>query len=348
MNTQHKTAILSLLFLIFGAVATFSQVLDRPVALVELHETANIGQRQLRQRIEAIEGQFGASLSAEERREVLDLLINEELVNQAAEEANIRVTEAAVDAEVALQRQGLGVQVTDQQFQLLIEQQTGLSFQAYREEIRQQLIQRTYIQQQEAEMFQNVPQPSDREIRAIYNENATQFTNPAMVRFEHLFVDTRNLERSEISEARSTLEQMRSRIRGGSVTFTRLMRESVDDPAYSGVDFGYLLRTDAQTVNRLGEDFVDAVFELEEDEVSGVLESNIALHIVRVTDNRAPRILELDDPLLPGQSTTVRGQIRSYLIQQRQAQVFQEATRMVVEDLRERAEIELFEENLEF
>jgi hypothetical protein len=70
--------------------------------------------------------------------------------------------------------------------------------------------------------------------------------------------------------------------------------------------------------------------------------------VVKVTDRRKPRILELDDQLLPGQSTTVRDQIRAFIVNQRQEALFNRAVNEVVAELREEAEVTVFEENLDW
>ena len=79
---------------------------------------------------------------------------------------------------------------------------------------------------------------------------------------------------------------------------------------------------------------------------SSILESNLGYHVVRVIDKRAPKVLLLDDPILPGQSTTVRNQIRNRLLLEKQQETLQQAVQEAVNDLRERAEINTFVERI--
>jgi parvulin-like peptidyl-prolyl isomerase len=109
------------------------------------------------------------------------------------------------------------------------------------------------------------------------------------------------------------------------------------------------MRQDGNSRQLLGQDFIDEVFRVDEGEISdGVLESNVGYHIVKVTNRRRARILDLNDPVLPGQNITVRDQIRNYLLANEQQRAFQRALEEVVQELRNQAEVRIFEENLDW
>jgi parvulin-like peptidyl-prolyl isomerase len=343
---KRLLTILTLALLAGGGLS--AQILDKPVAIVRLTETVNIGQRELRSQVRLLEQQIGRELNEEDRREVLEAQIGEVLINQAAARENVRVTQEEINQAIQAQRQSLGQPVSDNQFRNFIQEQLGLSWDEYVEQITQRLIQEKFVVERKRDMIQNVDRPGSTQIRAFYEENATQFTNPAMARFNQLFIETRNRSDSQIAAARQKAEELRGQLRSGQATFQELMNDSLDDASYSGGDFGFLLRNDPQARNLLGRQFIESVFALEEGEISGVLESNIGLHIVQITNRRPPRVLGLDDPVLPGQSVTVRNQIENYLMNQQQQQNFQRAVQEVIDELRDEAEVELFEENLQW
>ena len=330
-------------------VPGFAQVLDKPVAVVRLHETANIGQRVMRQQTQLVEEQLGRSVSQSERRELLQAQISEELINQAAAEANIQVTDSEMQQAITNQRAGLDQPLSEEQFRRLIEQRAGLTWDEYRDQIRQRLLQEKYILQEKQDVLQSVETPSQAEIQRFYDENATEFSNPAMVRFEHVFIDTRQSSNAETRRKRDTIEELYSEIQSGSTSFDELLDASVDDASYSAGDFGYLMRQDAANRQLLGQGFIDTVFSLDQGEMSdGIIESNVGFHIVRVTNKRRARILDLNDPVLPGRNVTVRDQIRNYLVGNEQQRAFQRALEEVVQELRDRADIQVYEENLDW
>jgi parvulin-like peptidyl-prolyl isomerase len=339
--------LVSAVVLLVAAVTAWSQVLDRPVAVVRLTETVNIGQRELRQDIQTVEQRTGSSLSEQQKREVLNARINEVLINQAAERANVTVTQQEVQQAIDRQRANVGQNVSQQRFRQLVSEQTGMEWEEYRQQIRQRLIQERYVLQTHREMFDQTEEPSSAEIRDFYERNATEFTNPAMVRFTHIFFDTRQASNSDAQDMRNRAEQMYRRIESGSTSFESLVEQAEDDPSYNAGDFGYIMRQNDRSVQVLGEQFVRSLFQMEESNLSrGVLESNVGFHIVKVTNKRSPRLLQLDDPILPGESMTVRDRIENMLLLDQQQQAFQRAVEQAVNDLRSEASITIHEENL--
>jgi peptidyl-prolyl cis-trans isomerase SurA len=339
------SAILAAYILIPAGTAS-AQVLDRPVAIVRLTETVNIGQRELQQQVAALEQQLGETITPAQRREVLEAQIGDVLLDQAAQRAGIRVTQEEIQQAIDLQRQSIGQPVSDAQFRQIVEDQMGLTWDEYVTEITDRLIQEQFILQESSGRFNNLPEPTEREVRQVYEENAQQFTNPAMVRFDHLFLDLRGTTTEEETAARTLATDLARQVRRNDERFTELMRASLDDTRYDGGDFGYLFRGDPQATQTLGGSFMSEVFDLDEGDISGVLESSVGLHVIRVTDRRSPRLLGLDDPLLPGERVTVRQQVRAFILNQRQQQAFQESVEEVLARLEAEAEITRFPENL--
>ncbi|MFW6251186.1 MAG: SurA N-terminal domain-containing protein, partial [Alkalispirochaetaceae bacterium] len=140
-----KRCITTLITALLAAGALSAQVLDKPVAIVRLTETVNIGQRELRNQVRMLEEQVGRSLNEEDRREVLDSLIGEILIDQAAARNDIRVTQEEINQAIRAQRQSLGQPVSDAQFRGFIREQLGLTWEEYVEQITQRLIQEKYI-----------------------------------------------------------------------------------------------------------------------------------------------------------------------------------------------------------
>ena len=333
---------------VFGVSA---QILDMPVAIVRLTETVNIGQRNLAAQIALFASQLGRELTPAEKRQILDALVNDELLLQAAARANLRVTQQEISSYLDIQRQqwsqAVGTSLTDEQFRQQVQRQTGSTWTEYVEDVTDELIKLKFVRQQKASLFAEMLRPPVvAEIEQFYEEQATSFTNPAMVSFRHIYIDLRGKSDQQRDASRSRIAELRRQIRDGAATFDAVSRSSVDDPGYSAADFGYLLRNDARNQSLLGRNFVDAVFSLETGDVSNVLESNVALHIVLIVDKRAARILGLDDPVLPGQNITVRQQISGLISAQKEQVALGVAVDELVAELRLGAEITIFENNL--
>ena len=333
---------------IFMAGSAYAQLGQfQSVAVVTLENTVNITALELSEQIAAVEASAGRDLSAEETRQVLTQMINQNLLQQGAERAGVSVTDNEVQQTVNQQIAQYGGRITSADFQRLVTQQTGLGWEEYLAELRSTLRINKYVQQEKSDVIANVEPPTEREMQTFLARNQQRFINPEMVRFEQIYIDTRNADGARLDEARERLDDIARQIRSGRTSFDDALDSTVDDASIQGGDFGYLLATDEQAEAILGSSFVERVFELEDDEVSGLIQSNVGVHIVHVTDKRGARLLGLDDPLLPGQNVRVRDQIQQFLQGQSQQALLEDALNQLVAELREQAEIQVFEENLD-
>ncbi len=342
--------LLVILFLLFlSPIIICAQILDVPVAIIRLHTTVNISKRKFQSQIDLIEQQLNRNLTNNDIRQLLEAEINAELIGQDASHKNIRATEEEIEAAIDRQQASAAPNATRLQFQRAIRSQLNVEWAEYRQQLSERLVQEKYILSQNQNIFSSIPSPTQEEVAEFYEENATSFTNPAMIRFDHIFIDTRNISDDARAERRQKIDDLNRQLQSGQSSFDELLRNSLDDPNYNGTDFGYLRRQDQQADTLLGEDFIDSVFLIDLDAVADrVLTSNLGYHLVRITDRRSPKLLSLEDPVLPGQNVTVRDQIRNLLIASKQQELFSQVLNTTVENLREQAEIRILEENIDF
>jgi len=342
-----------LLTLLLVTPALFAQVIDKPVATVKLSKVEAISAKQFRQKVDEIEARTKSPLSQEDRRKLLDLLISEILIDQAAAMENVTVPQAELDARIEMARKTSGAglnlnrELTDAEFRALL-QQSGLSYEQYIEQLRKAVLQQKYVMQKKRAAFDKIAPPTDAEIEDFYQTNKTAFVVPDMVRFKHVYIDTRNLpSKEERDKARERAEEIQRELRGGA-SFDDLVVKYSDDKTsrYKGGDFGYLRRDDQARRQLLGREFFEAPFKMEVGQISGVLQSNIGFHIIRLTEKIPFRLLGVDDAIPPQNSSTVREQISAQLMQRKQAEYYQQALEDLLAELKKKASIKIFEENI--
>jgi parvulin-like peptidyl-prolyl isomerase len=349
---MKRTAAIVILALL-AAPGVFAQLIDKPVATVKITKVEVISAKQFRQKIEALEKRTGSSIPLEDRKKLLDLLVSEILINQAAAKEGITATSEEIDARISLAKQtgGAGLnlnrELTDAEFRSLL-QQSGMSWDEYQEQLKQAIIQQKYVMQKKRAFFDKIPSPDKAEIEDFYETNKAAFVAPDMVRFQHIFIDTRNLSSKEEREkARQRAEEIYRELRSGA-SFSDLVVKYSDDRAsrYKGGDFGYMRRDDQARKQLLGREFFEAPFKMKVGEISGVLSSSIGFHIIKVTEKIPFKLLGLDDPIPPQNNSTVRDQISAQLLQRKQAEYYQQALLELIDELKKKAEIKVFEENL--
>jgi hypothetical protein len=149
---------------------TGEQIDLQTVAKVTLTKSEFIFVKQLRLEVDRRVGmqEIPANISTLElRRMVLDAIIGERLVLQAAERAGITSSNAELEQRIQMVRSSAGRPVTDQEFYDGIEKQYGLSFSAFQTYLHEDTVRQKYIEQyivQQADKANAGTAVSDREI----------------------------------------------------------------------------------------------------------------------------------------------------------------------------------------
>lgn len=329
------------LIIILAALAApiFAQIIDKPVASIRLERPELITLSQLEIKIALIESQTQQKLKTEDRKAILKALIGERLILQAAESEGINVPENEINARLDQIRVSAGQPVSDEAFILLLESQLGISFYLFREEIKNELVRQRYILETRRDLFESISQPTEEQVSDAYHMNLQQFVQPEMVRLSHIFFSSENQELAE---------KVQREIVNGISNFDESVYQFTEDASSKmrNGDIGYLLINDTANTQLLGKLFLKAVFDLDIETISPVLISNAGLHIVKITDRQETRILKLDDRISPLSDVTVRQAIVSSLLNQLQIAIYQDAYVDVVNELKEKAEIQVFEGNI--
>lgn len=341
--------ILAVAIAVFLVAGTgFSQILDQPAATINYTESEIITGKQLDIAENQLKQQYSLlGQPVPSRGEILEELIISKLILQAAKKENVVVSEMEVKSAIRAQLGPQGVNITDEQLKLLVRQQTGMAWNDYLKQGKEQLMVQNYIKLKKQSLFSNIDPPTDEEVREIYEENQHLFINPEMVRFSQIFRDTRNLGREEKQKARDLMEEIYRDLRNGRATFDDLVLKYSDDTQsrYKGGDVGYLARNDVNSKQLLGNDFFQTVFDTPQGQTSDIIESNIGFHIIKVTEKLPARLLDLNDKVTPASNETVRDRIISLKTMEKQQQLFQQAVGEIVNDLKKYADIRIYASN---
>ena len=356
-----KTALLLFISLITVS-GIFSQAINisKPAAAVNLIKSEMISVQQLDAQVKTLNnirvmaGQAPADVSRKDKLQVLDMMISDLLIMQGAERDGIKAEPSEVSSAVQNQKSQYEQQLkrgfTDAEFRNIVSSETGYSWSQYTEQITKQIVQQKYIlAKKQAEIQKSVKMPDNTDIEKFYRENKTKFTNPDMVRYSQIFISTLNLDYSQKQEAEKKADEAYRKYQNGSATFEKLVNDYTEDQnaKYRNGDSGFIAYNDPNANAYLGKNFIESLFSLKEGEVSGVVKSNIGYHILKVTDYREAKLLSLDDNILPTVNQTVREYIAQQLISQAQNVAVSDALKDIVAELRDDADIKIFEDNID-
>ena len=128
-----KRFALGITVFLMTAIAAFAANDLTPLAVVKLNKTETITLKQLKNRVEMYQKQNNvASFTVDQKKEILEAMIDEKLVLQAASKAGMSVTDTQVN-QYFLQNvsQQLGRNVTEAELADIIKENTGLSLDDY-------------------------------------------------------------------------------------------------------------------------------------------------------------------------------------------------------------------------
>ena len=331
---MKRSIILSaaLILAIVFAFPAFSGI-STPLVSVNLTKRVIIYQEQLDEKYELYKQNYGESITQDD---VLEAMISDELLAQAMARDGYVLTEEQKDELLASQKQSieqqLGMALTDEQFEYVLQTQAGTDVATYREYIAEQYLVQAYVTNMKADMFKDESLvPSDSDIETFYKKNKSSFISPENVKLAHIYFKFNNDKSAAFKKASDVANQ----IKNGKITFEKAVSqysEDTDSVASAG-DIGWLSIEDSDTLATMGENFFDKVFQLDAGDVSDVIESNAGYHIVKVSVHNDTKILALTDKISPTDTTTVYDYIKNYLYSQNVNGMYTTAFKALIEDL---------------
>ena len=328
-------------FLLFSSIAVwgFAQIDLQTVATVNLTGTEQISVRQLRTEVQRMESSLGRTLNINERREVLDVMINERLVLQAAARDRITVTDNEINQQINQLRtqmtQAAGRRVTDAEFATAVRNETGLELSAFREQMRRQLtVQRYLMSQKQSSIESNLRVPTEAEITNFYNLNRSRLVRPETVRFSMIQVPY-GPDAASRTRARQQIEELAREIGNSDTRFDAVVvRGQAPNSSFQAGDGGFLPRN-MEAAQVVGQEFMDIAFNLRPGQVSGIIEGRPGFQIIKITETHTQRNLELNDIYQLGTNVTVRNFIGNGMMQERQTEALAAASQELVTELRD-------------
>ncbi|MDR2445446.1 MAG: peptidyl-prolyl cis-trans isomerase [Spirochaetaceae bacterium] len=345
-------------FIVFGLVLLSAAVVWaqndlKTVATVTLTKTEQISVKMLRVRVEQMEAALGRPLNAEERREVLDGMINERLALQAAERERITVTETELNQQFNELRAQLARMIgrtpTDAEFNSAIRQQTGMELSAYREEAKKTLTIQKYMLAKKQDVLSSIKEPTDAEILAEYELNSTELVQPETVEFSAIIFPVAS--DAEKNKKREEANRMAREVNNNPNNFDEKLQRGRAPNAGYNVAQRSIIQKNAAGQQRAGQVFLDEALKLEQGKISNVLEipsgQARGFYIIKVAHKYPKKFLALEDThLIYGE--TVRTVLKESIMQKRQQEVISRAQKEMIDELRKNNPYRIFSENLNY
>lgn len=188
----------------------------------------------------------------------LENLVTQELIQQEAKAASITVTDADIDAEIALIKKSFG---TDEEFNSALAQY-NMTLDSLKKDTKINLTIRKILEPK--------TDVTAEEMQQFYDANKEQLGTPEQIQASHILVATKE-------EADAILAELKQ---GGD--FAAIAKEkSIDGSKDKGGDLGFFGR------GAMVPEFEEAAFALKVNEISGVVQSEHGFHIIKKTAEKA-------------------------------------------------------------
>ncbi len=338
------------LIALFTASVVFAQSDLQVLAVVKLNKNDSITVKQLKTRVESYEkSQNGAKLSTSDREKVLEAMIQERLVLQAATKAGLSIPDSYVEQNFMQSiSQQLGRNVTQAEFEKMIQEQanmsldeymkqmSGMSVAEYKNYLKSQLLVQQYIISQRQNELNSVT-PTDEEIRAAYELNKANYVWSDMFKMYLVIVPKEN----DAEKARVKANDLYKKFKDKKISTAQLTVDSKKEN--SGFQSGeVLVNKTSQSAMQLGVSYADllSLFEKSAGFVSDLVERDTSFQFYTILKKYDAKLLSLSDVVQPDTTYTVYDFIKQNLAQQKQMEYLAKAATEVAKELDTPANVE--------
>lgn len=345
-------------FLLFSlsicSTLLFSQADLQPVAEVKLLKREPITLGQVKMQVSTLEKGYGRKLTLEEKRKVLDGIINERLLRQAAEKEGIKIADSQVNEYFNnMLSQQVGYPITEAEFSKLIQNetkqslndfmkaQTGMGIVESKEFLRGQIAVQVYVGQKKGSDLGKIAGPTDAEIRSQYDMNKQSFVRPDTVKLFLVVVPKQKDAKAE----KERIESLRRKVIQNLKAVDDIKKDSGEKSGYVA-EYIYAAKTQlaAQQMGITMEALME-IFKQKINYISTVTEMTNNFQFFVVKEKLDVKILSLSDVIDPNQTTTVYEYIRGMLTTEKQSIALQKAIQELTENLRTPANFKMLKDD---
>lgn len=247
----------------------------------------------------------------EQQKAILDYLIESKLIVQDAKDFNIEVADADITAEIDKVKANFE---SEEAFTTAMEQE-GLTLETYTNFIKENLIIAKTL-----EVVTKDIEVTDDEVKAYYEANIANFTQPAGAEMAHILVDTEE----KAKDIKKQYEEGKD--------FAELAAEfGTDSTKETGGSLGGFIAYDSPQYDT---DFLAGAKGLGEGEVSDPVKTQFGWHLIKTTNVQSePVVKTLEE---------VKEQAKAGALQDKQYEAFGNH----IEGLKEKIKVEIFEDKL--
>jgi peptidyl-prolyl cis-trans isomerase C len=295
----------------------------RPIMESQIDDVIGNGRQMSKEQLAEMRQRFKANMPR-----LIDYLIDNELVAQAAKKADVTVSDKELDDDINQQLNDFlkSKNQDREEYGKQLKEQTGKSLDEFlKERSRTAGFKAAALQSKLVrEKFAKDIKVADEDVKSYYDQNKeSKYTQQEQVRASHILLATKDAKTDEAKAAQhKKAEEVLAEVKKPGSDFAALAQKYSDCPSKTrGGDLNFFPRK-----GMMVEPFAEAAFNQKVGEVSGIVETQFGYHIIKTTDRKPGKTSSFDE---------VKDQIR----REREAEKIQAASLKMKEELRKDAKI---------
>jgi len=218
------------------------------------------------------------------RKDIIESMVTEQLVDEKLKADKIEVTDKDVDARIEMIRDDNNMTMEQIEQELA---KDGVTIEAFRADVRHSLRIEKLLDKEMAAAGE--PGVTDADVRKYYDENTDRFSTPEQVRASHILIKTEGLDDAGKAEAKKKIEDLLAKARAGE-DFAALAREHSEDPGSKARGGEYVFPR-----GQMVKPFEDAALALESGQISDVVETQFGYHIIKLSEKLPAKTASFDE-----------------------------------------------------
>jgi len=336
---------LALVFsMLIAAASLFAQSDLQVLAVVKLGKSESITLKQLKTKVEFYQKQSATPLGLEQKKQILEALIDEKLVVQAATKEGMTLPDSKVDEYFlqSLSLQAGGAKLTEAEINKMVKEQTGgrsldevmqaqmgMNVKDFKASLKNQLISQQYImQKKKADIATALP--SDSEIRAYYELNKANFVQSDALKIFLCVVPKGDNPSAAEKLAKSLYDDYKSK----KVSSEQMSSNSHKEKSQYMARTLWVSKTENHA-QRLGFTYAQLLelFSKPMNVVSDFTSTSTDYQFYSVLAKTDAKMLGISDVIQPESTVTVYEYIKNILTQQKQVVALSKASQELIAEL---------------
>lgn len=219
------------------------------------------------------------------RKDVVDGIVLEQLIDEKIKAAKIVATDADVDAKID-EILTLNKITLDQAKEQLAA--NGTTFDDFKEQMKKN-VEIEKVIDSEMKASGESSEVTEEDAKKFYDENAPQFSSPEQVRASHILIKADMKDEAAKAEAKKKIDGILEKARAGE-DFAALAKEHSEDPGSKDKGGEYTFER-----GKMVKPFEDTAFSLEVGKISDPVETTFGYHIIKLSEKIPAKTTGFDE-----------------------------------------------------